>query len=108
MLEELGPGRVVRALVRHVDGEVADQADPTLVRVAPQRQPLALEADLVGERAVARVRGPVCEPVPLPAEQGLDLLHGHGRLGLREQSLPAGEGGSGLVRRTGFVGRPER
>ena len=61
-LEELRVGAVVGAAGRDVDRDVADQLHAAVERVAAQRGPLAVEADLVGERSAAAERDPVVDP----------------------------------------------
>ena len=57
-LEQLGVGPVVGAAGRDVDRDVADQLHAAVERVAAQRRPLAVEADLVGQRSAAAVARP--------------------------------------------------
>ena len=61
-LEDLGVGDVVGAAGADVERDVADQPDAARGRVAPQGAPLALEADLIGDRARAGEALPVVDP----------------------------------------------
>ena len=56
-------GAVVAAAGGDVDRDVADEPHAALGGVGAQRAPLALEAHLVVERAVAREGRPVVDPV---------------------------------------------
>ena len=56
--EELGVRDVLGASFGDVDRDVAEDAHAPLARVVAQRRPLALEANLVGERAASRRRPP--------------------------------------------------
>src|SRR2546430_868194 len=60
--------------------------------VGRRRAPLALEAHLVEDGALAGVARPVADPVALPRDEGVELLCGGGRVGLCQQACPAGEG----------------
>src|SRR5205823_2287522 len=61
--EELGMGNVVGACRGDVDRDVADQSYAALRAVVTQRAPLALEPNLVCERALAGELRPVTRPV---------------------------------------------
>ena len=87
--EELGMGAVVDAPLRDVDRDVADHADAALAGVRAQRRPLALEPDLVGDRA-AEAR-PVLDPVGVRAAEGGPLARRDRRARVGEQALPGRE-----------------
>ncbi len=93
---------------RDVDRDVADQPHAALVRVAAQRAPLALEADLVGDRAAAREARPVLDPARLALAEVELLVLRHRRRRLGQQAGPRGERRGRLVGRAVAVGRAER
>ena len=72
--EELRPGEMVGAALGDVDRQVADDSDAALVRVPPQRAPLALEAHLVGDRALAGERGPLADPERVAGDEVSELV----------------------------------
>jgi hypothetical protein len=72
-LEQLGMGAVVGTPGRDVDRHVADQAHSALRAVIAQRRPLALEADLVGNRPAPGEALPVGDPEALALTEGGDL-----------------------------------
>ena len=102
----------VRAVVGRrrgdVDRDVTDQADAAIGGVRAQRGPLALEADLVGDRAAAREARPVLDPAGLALAEVELLRLADGRRGLGEQARPGRERRARLVRRAVAVGRAER
>ena len=103
------PRAVVGPVGSDVDRHVADQPDPALVGVLPQRTPLAREAHLIGHRAPAtREALPVADPERLALAEVRDLVVANLRRRLREQASPGGERRRGLVRGPCAVRRPER
>ncbi len=107
-LEELRMRGDVRAAPRHVDRHIPEQPDATLGRVPPQRGPLAVEANLVGDRARPREGGPVADPVRLAGDKLLELAGRDLRGRALEVPRVPGEGGRGRIRRAGPVRRGER
>jgi hypothetical protein len=105
-LEELGARAVVRAALRDVDGEIAEDADAALTRICTQRFPLALEPHLI--RDIPRKRCPVADPVRMTRDERLQLVRGDARVRLREKAVPRRERRRRLVRRAVLVRRAER
>ncbi len=90
---------MVDAARRDVDRNVADDADAALPGVAAQRAPLAVKADLVGERPPAAEVFPVDGPECLAFAELDQLFAAHGaptRL-LAEQPWPCRERRTRLV-----------
>ena len=98
----------VCAAVRDVDRKVADDPDATAVRVGAQRRPLALEADLVGERAGPGEPLPAGRPVGVAVAEALDLAGLDLGVRLGEKAAPAGERRRRSVRGAVPVGRDQR
>ena len=65
VVEEVGMRHGIARVAGDVERDIADQADPSLVRVALQRQPLALEACLRSPLGLTREPHPFLEPVAL-------------------------------------------
>jgi hypothetical protein len=59
--------------------------------VGAQRAPLAVEAELVGDRAVAREALPIVDPVALAFTKGGELTLADRGIGLGEQLRRGGE-----------------
>jgi hypothetical protein len=77
---------VVSTAGRYVDRQVAEQPHAMLGGVAAQRRPLPLETDLVGNRALARVRRPCADPVKMSYDERFDLSRRHQGVGPRQQT----------------------
>src|SRR4051794_16109132 len=86
LLEELRPPLMVGPAGRHVDRQVADQPHAARTRIRAQRSPLALEADLRRERALARERRPRTRPERVPRHEALDLFARNVRVRLCEEA----------------------
>ena len=99
---------MVTAVDGDVDRHVADHPHVPLGRVRAEREPLALEAHLLLERAVARECRPVVGPVPSRVAERPHLARCHPRLRVREQAAPRRERRRGGVWRAELVGRVER
>jgi hypothetical protein len=99
---------VVGAAGGDVDRHVADQPHAAVGRVAAQRGPLAVEADLVGDRVAAAVLPPVVDPERVALAEVELLRAGDRRPRLGQQPRPGGERRLGLVGRAIAVGRAER
>ena len=98
-VEVLRVRRHVRALALDVEREVADDADPALVRVGAKRAPLALEADL--RRDLARVSDelrPAVDPVGVASPERVDLPRAHALPRGGQELAGAGERGEPRVR----------
>ena len=105
VLEELGMGAVVGAAGRDVDGDVADQLHAAIYGVLTQRGPLAVEADLVGDRPAGVL--PVVDPVGVALAEVQLLLARDLRPRIGQEPRPRGECGLRLVRRPVAVRRAE-
>ena len=93
---------------RDVDRHVADQPHAALVRVRPQRAPLALEPHLVGDRAATGEARPVLDPARLALAEVELLVLAHRRVRLGQQPRPGGERRARLVWRAVAIRRAER
>ena len=103
--EQLGMRDVLGAAGGDVDRHVAEDADAAITCVLAQRAPLALEANLVGERTLAGEGGPVAAPERVPGDELLDVRRrSRGRVA-RRAARRSGERRRGVVRRAGRVGR---
>ena len=107
-LEQLRVRAVVGAAGRDVDRDVADDLHAALGRVGPQRSPLAVEADLVGDRPARAEARPVLDPRVLALAEVELLGLRHGGVRLAQQAGPGGERGGRLVGRAMAVRRSQR
>ena len=99
--EELGVREMLGASRRDVDRDVAEDADAAFACVVAQRDPFALEPNLVGERVLSREGRPVAGPERVARDEVLDVVGRHARARLGEQLRRAGERRGGVVRRAG-------
>ncbi|HEY0415066.1 MAG TPA: hypothetical protein VGC78_01660 [Gaiellaceae bacterium] len=107
VLEEPAVRTVVGAVPGDVDRHVAEDPDAAVARVRAQLPPLAIEPDLVLDRA--SVRGPVVDPVRVALAELGHLLRTHAGAGSGEQLRRSRERGGRHVRRPSLpLGRPER